>query len=137
METCLAQAHAPNDSLSKIILKGTLEGGRSCGPQRKCWMDNIKGGHPCPARTAHKGLMPKKKKKGWKRISAEPSLMFPSGPIGHLKALNRTERFRHKKKVGVHKCIYTHTKPILHTALAYRCTSTTQYTYHIRTHSTR
>ena len=25
----------------------TLEDGRSHGQQRKCWMDNIKSGHPC------------------------------------------------------------------------------------------
>ena len=31
-----------HDSLSKTILRGTLEGGRRRGRQRKCWMDNIK-----------------------------------------------------------------------------------------------
>ena len=30
------------DSLSKIILQGTLEGGQRRGRQRRCWMDNIK-----------------------------------------------------------------------------------------------
>ena len=29
-------------SLFKTILQSTLEGGRYCGQQRKCWMDNIK-----------------------------------------------------------------------------------------------
>ena len=33
---------AHHDSLSKIILRDTLEGGRRHGRQRKCWMDNIK-----------------------------------------------------------------------------------------------
>ena len=33
---------ARNDSLSKTILQGTLEGGRSRGRQRKSWTDNIK-----------------------------------------------------------------------------------------------
>ena len=32
-----------HDSLSRTILQGTLEGGRRCVRQRKCWMDNIKG----------------------------------------------------------------------------------------------
>ena len=31
-----------HDSLSKTVLKGTLEGGQRCGRQRKCWMDNIR-----------------------------------------------------------------------------------------------
>ena len=31
-----------HDSLSKTILRGTLEGGRRRGWQTKCWMDNIK-----------------------------------------------------------------------------------------------
>ena len=30
------------DSLAKTILHGTLEGGRRCGRQRKCWVDDIK-----------------------------------------------------------------------------------------------
>ena len=42
METCMVQAcHMPN-SLSKMILQGTLEGGQCHGQQRRCWMDNIK-----------------------------------------------------------------------------------------------
>ena len=32
-----------HDSLSRTILQGTLEGGRRCVRQRKCWMENIKG----------------------------------------------------------------------------------------------
>ena len=31
-----------HNSLSKTILQDTLEGGRSRGQQKKCWMDNIK-----------------------------------------------------------------------------------------------
>ena len=52
------KSHARRDSLSKIILQGILEGGRCCGQQRKCWMDNIKGVDvSAHARTAHKGLL--------------------------------------------------------------------------------
>ena len=46
-----------HDSLSKYILQNTLEGGRHRGQQRKCWTDNIKGGHPAHTRTPHKGLL--------------------------------------------------------------------------------
>ena len=38
-KTCMVQACF---SLSKTTLQGTLEGGRCCGRQRKCWMDSIK-----------------------------------------------------------------------------------------------
>ena len=31
-----------HDSLSKTILQGTLEDGRRCGRQKKCWVDSIK-----------------------------------------------------------------------------------------------
>ena len=30
------------DSLSKTILQGTSKGGKHCGWQRKCWIDNMK-----------------------------------------------------------------------------------------------
>ena len=47
-----------HDSLSKTILQGTLEVGRRCVQQRKCWMDNIKRVDiPAYARTAHNGLL--------------------------------------------------------------------------------
>ena len=32
-----------HDSLSQTILQGTLDGGRRCGRQRKCLVENIKG----------------------------------------------------------------------------------------------
>ena len=55
-----------HDSLSKTILRGTLEGGRRRGWQTKCWMDNIKEWTSLPMR-----------RKDWKRISAESSLVSP------------------------------------------------------------
>ena len=64
-----------HDSLSKIILQGTLEGGRRRGRQRKCWMDNIKK----KKRTSL--LMSKLTmascRKDWERISAESSPLSP------------------------------------------------------------
>ena len=49
-----------HDSLSKTILQGTLEGGRRCGRQRKCWMNNIRVDMPVHARAVHKGLLQKR-----------------------------------------------------------------------------
>ena len=42
METARFGHATHHNSLDKTILQGTLEGGRCCGRQRKCWMDNIK-----------------------------------------------------------------------------------------------
>ena len=61
-------------SLSKTILRGTLEGGQRCGRQKKCWMNNMKEWVSLPVplmltRTACR--------KDWKMISAESSLMSP------------------------------------------------------------
>ena len=64
-----------HDSLFKIILQGTLEGGRRRGRQRKCWMDNIKEWSSLPMPEL---LTQASRRKDWKRISAESSLMFPS-----------------------------------------------------------
>ena len=47
-----------HDSLSKTILRGTLEGGRRNGWPRKCWMD-IKKWTSVP-RTAHSGFLQKR-----------------------------------------------------------------------------
>ena len=41
-------------------VKGTLEGERQHGQQKKCWMDNIRVDVPAHARTAHKGLWQKR-----------------------------------------------------------------------------
>ena len=62
------------NSLSKTIPQGTLEGGRRRGWQRKCWMDNIKEwtSLPMPELPTRASC-----RKDWKRISAESSLMSP------------------------------------------------------------
>ena len=65
-----------HDSLSKTILKGTLEGGRFLGQQRKCWMDNIKEWASTPTPEL---LTMASCRKDWKRISAESSLMSVKG----------------------------------------------------------
>ena len=66
-----------HDSLSRTILQGTLEVGGSCGQQRKCWMDNIKG---WTSLSMLKLLTRATCRKLWKRISAESSLMSPKQP---------------------------------------------------------
>ena len=53
---------------------------------------------PALARTAHKGLLQKKKKKNWKRISAESSF------ISSVRGLNRTElQARHTERLYVYR----------------------------------
>ena len=66
-----------HDSLSKTILQGTSEDGRRRGGQKKCWMDNTKEwtSLPMPELFTRASC-----RKGWKRISAEPSLMSPRRP---------------------------------------------------------
>ena len=63
-----------HDSLSKTILRGTLEGGRRRGRQRKCRMENAKERTylPMPELLTRASC-----RKHWKRISAESSLMSP------------------------------------------------------------
>ena len=63
-----------HDSLSKIILQGTLEGGRRRGRQRHCWMDNIKEWTSLPMPELLTGACCRK---DWKRTSAESSFVFP------------------------------------------------------------
>ena len=65
------------DSLSKTTLQGTLEGGRRRGRQRKCWMDNIKEWTSLPMPEL---LTRASRRKDWKIISAESSLMSPWRP---------------------------------------------------------
>ena len=64
------------NSLSKTILQGTLEGGRRCGRQRKCWVENIKErtSLPMPELPTRTSC-----RKDWKRISDESPLM-PARP---------------------------------------------------------
>ena len=67
-----------HDRFSKTILQGTLAGGRRRGQQRKCWMDNIKEWTLLPMpELLTRASCKQTKKKDWKRISAESSLMFP------------------------------------------------------------
>ena len=66
--SCVVTCH---DSLSKIILRGSMEGGRHRGQQRKCWMDNVKeqrhttskSGHPCPCQNCSQWPPTEKKKR--------------------------------------------------------------------------
>ena len=66
-----------HDSLSKTILQGTLEGGRSRGRQRKCWMVNIK---EWTSLSMPELLARASCRKDWKRISVESSLVSPRRP---------------------------------------------------------
>ena len=63
-----------HDSISETILRGTLEGGRRRGRQRKCWMDNIKEWTSLPM-----SILPTRAscRKDWKRISADSSFVSP------------------------------------------------------------
>ena len=64
-----------HDSLFKSILQGTLEDGRHCGRQRKCWMDNIKEWTSLPMAE----LLQIARRKDWKRILLNrPSCPPPS-----------------------------------------------------------
>ena len=66
-----------NDSLSKTILQGTLEDGLLGDRQRKCWMDNIKEWTSVPKPEL---LVRASRRKDWKRISAESTLMSARRP---------------------------------------------------------
>ena len=67
-----------HSSLSKTILHRALQGGQCCGLQRNCWMDNMKEwtSLPIPELLTRAAC-----RKGWKRISAESSLMSPPPPL--------------------------------------------------------
>ena len=67
-----------HDSLFKTILQGTLEGGRRCGWQRKCWMENNKEWTSLPMPEL---LTRASCRKDWRGISAELSLMPPPLPL--------------------------------------------------------
>ena len=73
-----------HDSLFKVILQGTLEGGRRRGRQRKCWMDNVKKWTPL-ATPELLTVVPCRK--DWKRISAEYVSHVPP-TIQSVKGLN-------------------------------------------------
>ena len=81
-----------HDSLFKTILQGTFGGGRRCGRQRKCWMDNIKQWTSLPM---SEQLTRASCRKEWTRISAESSPLMsppppphPDRPIGQGTELN-------------------------------------------------
>ena len=61
-----------HNSLSKTILQGTLEGGRCCGRQRKCWKDDVKEWTSLPMPEL---LTMASSRKDWMRIFAESSVM--------------------------------------------------------------
>ena len=65
----------PQQPLQKPFLRAS-EGGRRRGRHRKCWMDNIKKwtSLPMPELLTRASC---RKKKSWKRIPAESSLMPP------------------------------------------------------------
>ena len=65
------------DSLSKTILRGTLEKGRRRGRQKRCWMDNIKEWTSLPMPELLKRVSCKE---DWRRISAELPFMSPRRP---------------------------------------------------------
>ena len=73
-----------HDSLSKPILKGTLEGGRRFGRQRKCWMDNKEWTSQPMSELVTTAFC----RKDWMKISAESSPMFPDDPVGQRTELN-------------------------------------------------
>ena len=66
-----------HDSLSKTILRGTLEGGWHCSQRRKCWMDNIKEWTSLPMSEV---ITVASSRQGWKRTSAESAVMSPWQP---------------------------------------------------------
>ena len=63
-----------HDSLSKTILQGTLEGRQCCGWQRKFWLDDIEEWTSLPLPEL---FTMASWRKGWKRISAQSSVMSP------------------------------------------------------------
>ena len=71
---------------AKTIFHGSLEGGRRRGRQRKCWLDNVKEWTPLPMPEL---LTMASRRKDWKRISAESSVMSPP-TTRSVKGLNRT-----------------------------------------------
>ena len=62
------------DSLSKTVLHGTLQRGRSRGRQILCWMNNIKEWTPVPMPEL---LTMVSRGKDWRSISGEPSFIPP------------------------------------------------------------
>ena len=76
-----------HENLSKIILQGTLEGGRRRGREKICWTENVKEWTLL--------LMPDLLtrafyRKDWKKFSAESSLM-PAPRSRPVKGLTKTD----------------------------------------------
>ena len=85
------------NSLSKTVLRGTLEGGRCCGQQRKCWVGNIKewtSPLPMPELPTRASC-----RKDWKTISADLTLMSPRRPNHSRECMQRTELQRSSERV--------------------------------------
>ena len=66
-----------HNTLPKTVLQGTLEGGRSRGRQRKCWMDNIKEWTRLDSPTL---IRKAEDRADWRRLAASSSLMSPLRP---------------------------------------------------------
>ena len=66
-----------HDSLPKIILQGTLEGGRKRGRQPKCWLDNIKEWTRLDSPTL---LRKAEDRSGWRTLSHQASFTSPLRP---------------------------------------------------------
>ena len=76
-----------HDSLFKTILQGTLEGGRRCSRQRKCWMDNNKELASLPMPELLTRDLCRKKKTGRGSLLNRPSCT-PVDPICQGTELN-------------------------------------------------
>ena len=81
-----------HDSLSKPILQGTVKGGKRSRRQSKCWMDNVRVGHPCPCQNC--SLWPSAEKTGREYLLNRPSCPppFPDDPIGQEVELDWTSK---------------------------------------------
>ena len=77
-----------NDSLSKTIFAGTLQGRRCYGWYRKCWMTTSKSGHPCSCKNCSQ--WPPAEKTGREPLLNHLSC-HPNKPIGQGTELNFSE----------------------------------------------
>ena len=63
-----------HDTLTKIILQGTVEGGRRRGRQRKSWLDNIK---EWTGMKLHELLAAAQNRQMWRSLSVDVSMRSP------------------------------------------------------------
>ena len=66
-----------HDTLTKIILQGTVEGGRRRGRQRKSWLDNIK---EWTGMKLHELLAAAQNRHVWRSLSVDVSMRSPQRP---------------------------------------------------------